>query len=99
LHPTPTLFPTRRSSDLTASARFEPIAEVTSLPSFAAPVTPRYQFLDLAGDGPLDCVVLERPLTGFFERTAEQSWERFATLPFLPDRKSTRLNSSHLGIS
>jgi len=69
----------------TVSARLEPLSQVTSLPSFAQPITPRHQFLDLAGDGQLDCVVLERPLTGFFERTQDQGWERFAPLPFVPN--------------
>jgi RHS repeat-associated protein len=69
----------------TASARFEPLSEVTSLPSFAQPNTPRHQFIDLAGDGQLDCVVLEQPQAGFFERTAEQTWEQFALLPHQPN--------------
>jgi RHS repeat-associated protein len=68
-----------------AAARFEPVAEVASLPSFAQTTLPRHQFLDLAGDGQLDCVVLDRPLTGFFKRTEDQSWEAFAPLPFLPN--------------
>jgi len=67
------------------SARLEPLSQVTSLPSFAQPITPRHRFIDLVGDGQLDCVVLERPLTGFFERTEDQGWERFAPLPFVPN--------------
>jgi RHS repeat-associated protein len=39
----------------------------------------------LAGDGQLDCVVLERPVAGFFERTYEQDWEGFKPLPSLPN--------------
>src|ERR1700687_3251390 len=54
------------------SARFEPVAEVATLPSFAQTAMPRHQFLDLDGGGQLDCVVLERPLAGFFERTVDQ---------------------------
>jgi RHS repeat-associated protein len=68
-----------------ASARFEPVAEVASLPSFAQAMTPHHQFLDLAGDGQLDCVVLERPLAGFFKRTEERLWETFTPLPSLPN--------------
>jgi RHS repeat-associated protein len=68
-----------------ASARFEPVTEVTSLPSFAQTATPRHQFLDLAGDGQLDCLVLERPLAGFFERTEDQQWKPFRPLPSLPN--------------
>jgi hypothetical protein len=33
-----------------SSARFEPLTEIASLPSFAQTGTPRHQFLDLAGD-------------------------------------------------
>ena len=51
------------------SARFEALTEMTRLPAFAEAGTPRHQFLDLAGDGNLDCVVLERPGGGFYERT------------------------------
>jgi RHS repeat-associated protein len=69
----------------TASARFEPVAELASLPSFAQTATPHHQFMDLAGDGQLDCVVLEQPLAGFYERTEDQRWEPFRPLPSLPN--------------
>ena len=39
----------------------------------------------MAGDGQLDCVVLERPVAGFFERTYEQDWEAFKPLTSLPN--------------
>jgi RHS repeat-associated protein len=48
-------------------------------------MTPHHQFLDLAGDGQLDCVVLERPLAGFFKRTEDRRWETFTPLPSLPN--------------
>ena len=35
------------------------------------------QFLDLAGDGLLDLVDLERPAAGYFERTADDHWAAF----------------------
>ena len=53
----------------TSTARFDPVTEVATLPSFAETSAQHHQFLDLAGDGQLDCVVLERPVAGFFERT------------------------------
>ena len=62
------------------SARFEPVTEVARLPSFADAPSASHQFLDLAGDGQLDCVVLERPVAGFFERTEDQDWEPFRPL-------------------
>ncbi len=69
----------------TSSAHFDPVTEVATLPSFAETLAQRHQFLDLAGDGQLDCVVLERPVAGFFERTQEQDWEAFKPLPSLPN--------------
>jgi len=68
----------------TATAQFEPVTEVATLPSAAAS-TSRHQFLDLAGDGQLDCVVLDRPMAGFFERTDDQDWKAFTALPSLPN--------------
>jgi RHS repeat-associated protein len=69
----------------TSTARFDPVTEVATLPSFAETLGQRHQFLDLAGDGQLDCVVLERPVAGFFERTHAQNWEPFKPLPSLPN--------------
>jgi RHS repeat-associated protein len=69
----------------TASARFEPVSEVTKLPAFAEAGAPRHQFLDLDGGGQLDCVVFERPAAGFYERTQEEDWEPFAPLPSSPN--------------
>jgi RHS repeat-associated protein len=69
----------------TSSALFDPVTEVATLPSFAESSAQHHQFFDLAGDGQLDCVVLERPVAGFFERTYEQGWEAFKPLPSLPN--------------
>jgi RHS repeat-associated protein len=69
----------------TASARFEPLTEVTKLPAFAEAAVPRHQFLDLAGDGQLDCVVLQHPVAGFYKRTEEEDWETFRPLPSSPN--------------
>jgi hypothetical protein len=44
-----------------------------------------HQFMDLTGDGHLDCVVLERPGAGFYERTAAKSWESFTSLRSAPN--------------
>jgi len=60
-------------------ARFDPVIEIATEPSFAAG-TAVYQFLDLAGDGNLDVVRFEKPVSGFFERTEDQRWESF--IPF-----------------
>ncbi|MEO6599127.1 MAG: SpvB/TcaC N-terminal domain-containing protein, partial [Polyangiaceae bacterium] len=71
----------------TSSARFEALAEVSKLPGFAkaSAKAPRHQFLDLAGDGQLDCVVLERPTPGFYKRTENENWEPFRALSATPN--------------
>jgi RHS repeat-associated protein len=69
----------------TESVRFEPLSEVAKLPAFAEAARPRHQFLDLAGDGQLDCVVLQSPIAGFYKRTEEEDWEAFAPLPSSPN--------------
>ena len=61
-------------------ARFEPLIEVTTQPSTAEAGSARHQFLDLAGDGNLDVVQFEKPVSGFFERTEDERWESF--IPF-----------------
>jgi RHS repeat-associated protein len=66
-------------------AVFEPVTEVASLPSFADASAAHHQFVDLAGDGQLDCVVLEGPTPGFFERTETQDWDAFKPLALLPN--------------
>jgi RHS repeat-associated protein len=45
----------------------------------------RVQFLDLAGDGPLDLVQLNRPNAGFFERDGQDGWEPFKPFASLPN--------------
>src|SRR5262249_47695818 len=44
-----------------------------------------HQFIDLAGDGQLDCVVLDRPTAGFFKRTEDEDWDPFRPLPAAPN--------------
>ena len=67
------------------SAQFAPMAEIATLPSFAGAPNTHHQFLDLAGDGQLDCVVLERPNPGFFERREDEGWDAFQPLQSLPN--------------
>jgi hypothetical protein len=61
-------------------ARFEALTEVATEPSIAEEVGAQHQFLDLAGDGNLDVVLFEKPVSGFFERTDDERWESF--IPF-----------------
>ena len=69
----------------TISATFETLTEVAKLPGFAQARTARHQFLDLAGDGQQDCVVLERPNPGFYKRTEDQDWQNFLPLTSIPN--------------
>jgi RHS repeat-associated protein len=64
--------------------RFAPLVEVSSLPNVAGTAR-RAQFMDLAGDGQLDVVMLDGPLAGFYEHDEDESWQPFQ--PF-----SERLN-------
>jgi RHS repeat-associated protein len=64
---------------------FEPLAEVTRLPGAAAGRAGDHQFMDFTHDGRLDCVVLERPGAGYYERSSAHGWEPFTTLPFAPN--------------
>lgn len=57
-------------------ARFAPIETVGNIPSLARPGG-RHRFVDLAGNGRLDVALLERPVSGYYERTHEQNWEPF----------------------
>jgi hypothetical protein len=44
----------------------------------------RAQFLDLAGDGALDLVQLDRPTAGFFERDDQNDWSSFTPFASQP---------------
>src|SRR5262249_14784389 len=68
-----------------ASAGLAALNEVAKRPAFAEAGAPRHQFLDLDGGGQLDCVVLERPVAGFYERTQDENWEGFTPLPSSPN--------------
>ncbi len=67
------------------TARFEFLTEVYQLPRLAEAGAPRHEFMDLVGDGQLDCVVLDRPGAGFYERTSKEGWKSFAPLVSAPN--------------
>jgi RHS repeat-associated protein len=54
-------------------------------PSLADLSSGRQQLMDLAGDGQLDLVELSGPVSGFYERTHDQHWERFTPFDSLPN--------------
>jgi hypothetical protein len=66
------------------SARFAPVEQVARIPGGNTSAAGGAQFLDLAGDGQVDLVDLERPVAGFYERTDDQDWEPFRAFRFLP---------------
>lgn len=67
------------------TARFAPAEVVGSQPSLAALSGGQQQLLDLAGDGRIDLVQLERPLPGFYERTDASVWENFRSFTSHPN--------------
>ena len=58
-------------------ARFEDVIGVVRVPALAQADAPHHRFMDVAGDGRLDCVVLERPGAGFYERNGADGWAPF----------------------
>jgi RHS repeat-associated protein len=67
------------------TARFEVQTEVWQLPALVQARAPRHRFMNLSGDGRLDCAVLERPGAGFYERTSAGGWEPFTALLSAPN--------------
>ena len=67
------------------SARFAPVEQVARIPGGNPLTAGMAQFLDLAGDGQVDLVELDRPLAGFYERTDDQDWEPFRNFRFIPN--------------
>ncbi|MBN2386310.1 MAG: hypothetical protein JXB85_04765 [Anaerolineales bacterium] len=65
--------------------RFGPLERVVEAPVPGNLPASQQQFLDLAGDGQLDLVQFAPPLSGYFERTAEESWEKFVPFRSLPN--------------
>lgn len=76
---------TRDATTDTYAARFAPVERVANIPAGAPLGGGRWQFLDLAGDGQVDLVALERPVRGFYERTAYRDWEPFRAFRSLPN--------------
>jgi RHS repeat-associated protein len=68
----------------TAVARLAATELVTEQPSLANISTGRQQLLDLAGDGKIDLVQFERPLSGYYERTQDGSWSQFVPFEAVP---------------
>ncbi|MEJ2608114.1 MAG: SpvB/TcaC N-terminal domain-containing protein, partial [Anaerolineales bacterium] len=65
--------------------RLGPLRHVGHKPSLASVSDGGQQFLDLAGDGQLDLVELDRPTPGFYERDDSQNWVNFKPFLSLPN--------------
>ncbi len=65
-------------------ARFAPLQAVDTIPSLAR-AGGDHRFLDLAGDGRQDVVLLERPVSGFYERTRDEGWDPFRNFLTCPN--------------
>jgi RHS repeat-associated protein len=63
-------------------ARFGPLEIVPTQPSRSN--LAGQQLMDLDGSGQLDLVQLSNPVSGFFERTGDQSWAPFVPFASLP---------------
>jgi RHS repeat-associated protein len=67
------------------SARFAPVEQIPHIPGSSPLTINQAQFLDLAGDGQVDLVELDKPLAGFYERTDDQDWEPFRAFRSTPN--------------
>jgi RHS repeat-associated protein len=67
-----------------SAARFGSVELISKKPSLASIDSGRQQLLDLAGDGQLDLVELDSPTPGFYERTLDEDWDKFAPFASLP---------------
>jgi hypothetical protein len=74
----------RNLSPTFSMARFAPVELVAHRPSPADLGTGLQQLLDLAGDGQIDLVQFQRPLSGFYERNQEGTWSQFTPFASVP---------------
>ena len=64
-------------------ANFAPVEQVATKP--ATGLRNGGRFLDLAGDGQQDLVMLGSPTPGFYERTQDKDWQTFVPFKSLPE--------------
>lgn len=67
------------------NGRLAPTLLVTKKPSISDLQGGQQQFLDLAGDGKLDLVVLSDRMTGFYERNDDADWDSFRPFTLEPN--------------
>ncbi len=73
-----------RKGQSRATACFAPLKLVGQKPSVSI-AGGAAQFMDLAGDGQLDVVVMDGPVKGFYERTDEGGWGSFRAFTSWPN--------------
>ncbi len=66
-------------------AQLGSVHQVASMPSGGLSGVSNRQFMDLAGDGLIDLVELDRPNAGFYERTHEHGWQTFRAFQHVPN--------------
>jgi hypothetical protein len=66
------------------AAYFGAIERIATKPN-ANLTTGQAQFLDLAGDGQTDLVIMDAPVRGFYERTVDEDWESFRAFSSCPN--------------
>lgn len=59
------------------TAKFAPLQTVVTKPSLSNPSNSQHRFMDLAGDGQQDLVLLNREHPGFYERNLDEEWSFF----------------------
>ena len=67
------------------SVEFAPLERVTSKPSLASLTREGGQFMDLAGNGQPDVVVLDGPMVGFYEHDEGEGWQPFKPFSAWPN--------------
>ena len=65
-----------------AGVVFSPVETVARQPSLNDATS--QMFLDLAGDGQVDLVQFDRPVSGYFERTVNNDWSNFVAFESVP---------------
>ena len=67
------------------TAKFSPLQVVATKPSLSDPNNSLQRFMDLAGDGQQDLVLLNREHPGFYERTLDEEWSSFKAFRSIPN--------------
>ncbi|MCA1991448.1 MAG: toxin, partial [Coleofasciculus sp. S288] len=67
------------------NAQFAPVQRVATKPSVANLQDSQQRLMDLAGDGQQDLVLLDRGLTGYYERSHDNGWTSFKPFESVPN--------------